>query len=288
MFYPSKVYRGTKTYPYFPEKINGCAMANPIYKITLWDTINKPKVICDSGAFQDIDKHMRLTPENALIRQKKYETFLQNIYGQNWKFEAICIYDQMIGVDEAIEDGKKIKKRGTVESAKLAVQDTLNSAAYYKSQEQYIETLMYIAQGIDRKQYIGCVEELMCLSRTTDYFGFGGFCIIGRQRKQMLPLFFDVFENVMPILQKKGIKRAHLLGVCLPEAVQFAVRTAKKFNIVVSTDSSAPEVNAIAFGKGYNEDARPSVRLGDKWIDYNPIYSALHNITIYSEWMNNL
>jgi hypothetical protein len=286
-FYPSKVYGGTAQFPYYPELITDRVMLNPIYKVRSF--ANKPLAICDSGAFQDIDKHTRLTPQQALDRQLKYEIKIQEQLGIDWRFEAFCIYDQMIGVDECIIDGKKVKKRGTSESAEAAVIDTIMSADYYKSKEDDLSKIVYIAQGVNADQYVRCTQEVLQYARPTDYFGFGGFCIIGRQRKIMLPIFYETVYKVLPVLYSKNIKRAHLLGVCLPEAITFIISEAKKYNIEVSTDSSAPEVNAVIFGKTYSKEGRISKKVeGVKWLDYNPIHLAESNVRKYNNWIQSI
>lgn len=289
MFYPSKVYVGKVGHPYDPEFITGRVMLNPKYRIKR--LASNTKALCDSGAFQDIDKNKRLMPEEALNRQLKYRNFIRDnvVYDASWEFESICIYDQMIGVDECIIDGKKKKVRGTVETGKIAVDDTLQSAHYYYTQRQTIPSITYIAQGVNSDQYVECTKELLTLMRPNiDYFGFGGFCIIGKQRKTMLPLFYETVYKVLPLLEEKGITRIHLLGVCIPDAVRFAVQESKKYGIHVSTDSSAPEMNAVAFGRTYNDDMRLSVHCGTKWVDYNPIELAHENVRKYHLWMKSL
>lgn len=286
-FYPSKVNAGSIQYPYMPEKITNRVMLNPKYQIKQFSHL--PYAICDSGAFQDIDKHQRLTPDKALQRQLAYEFKIQTQFNNyDWRFESFCIYDQMIGVDECIIDGKKIKQRGTEETGKQAIEDTLRSAVYYNSQRNKVSTITYIAQGVTTEQYMYCTKELLMLANEKDYYGFGGFCITGKQRKVMLPLFFGAVDAVLPLLRKKNIKRAHILGVCLPEAITYIVQKAKVVSIEISTDSSAPELNAVAFGKVYNEQGRLHKHAGKKWIDYNPIDLAHENVRKYDVWMKGL
>lgn len=287
LFYPSRVYSGRSDFRYQPERITKRIMLNPVYSVT---ALEFPfDSIIDSGAFQDIDKHTRLSPLQALDRQRRYREKVRKLF-PGFDFEAVCIYDQMIGVDECIIDGKKVKKRGTIETGKLAIQDTLYAAYEYKKYETEFKRIVYIAQGITPEQYTEeCVRPLLQLMRPKiDYFGFGGFCIIGKQRKQMLPVFKETCDRVFPLLSKYGIHRAHLLGICLPEAIQIANTYAQKYDIVMSTDSSAPEVNAVAFGRTYTDDARSITVSGKKWIDYNPIDLAHENVRKYNEWISNI
>lgn len=298
-FYPSKVYNGKKDFPYIPENITGRVMLNPKYKIKHIQP--GTLAIVDSGAFQDIDDAIRLTPQAALERQLKYRDYLQTL-DPNFNYEAVCIYDQMAGVDEAVVidvDGKrrKVKLRGTEETALNAIAETLHAAEYYSRQRDRINSrVVWIAQGINPKQYTEqCTIPLMDFAQRGDYFGFGGFCIIGKQRKRMLPVFYETVEMVLPVLQKKGIRRAHLLGVCLPEAVTYFAERCSTFGIVASTDSSAPEVAAVAFGKMYRGGRQVSpeqmkYRFGswEKWTDYHPIKLAHANVRSYEMWSASL
>ena len=282
LFYPSKVYSGTKEKPYQPERITGRVMVNPKYKVS---HIEACDVICDSGAFQDIDKSVRLTPEQALARQLKYRNHLAVLLDNpSFTFEALCIYDQMAGVDECIDEctGKKVKKRGTVESAKVAVDETLHAAQYYTS--NYQDRLMLIAQGINPEQYTDCTHELLTLRRRDDYYGMGGFCIIGKQRKRMLPIFYATVDAVFPVIKSAQMKRVHLLGVCIPDAVEYAAKQAAYYGLELSTDSSAPEVGAYAFGKVYLPNGRQTYPKWRKYIDYDPRELAYKNVQTYHEY----
>lgn len=332
LFYPSKIYNGTKEYPYRPELITWRVMLNPKYRIK--HLARGVRCIVDSGAFQDIDAAVRLTPAQALDRQLKYREYLIGITQDPlFNYEAVCIYDQMAGVDEhltclddcyieymyyvssgtlhelGLKKGeikeilskfKKIKARGTEETATNAVAETLRAAEYYASQRDEIRTkVVWIAQGINANQYTNdCTIPLMDFVQKGDYFGFGGFCIIGKQRKTMLPIFYETVDKVLPVLKKKGIGRAHLLGVMVPEAVKFFVQECRKYNIVSSTDGSAPEVAGVAFGKTYSKEGKQlapeqikKIYNRDTWIkweDYNPIKLAMANVRRYELWSSSL
>ncbi len=332
LFYPSKIYNGTKEYPYTPEYITWRVMLNPKYKVS--HLAKGVRCIVDSGAFQDIDAAIRLTPQQALKRQLDYRTYLTGItQDPHFNYEAVCIYDQMAGVDEhltcldecyidyieyvtsntlhelglskpemrdILSKFKKVKQRGTEQSAARAVTETVKAAEYYSTQRSVINTkIVWIAQGINAEQYTNdCTVPLMDYAQKGDYFGFGGFCIIGKQRKRMLPIFYETVHKVLPVLRKKGIGRAHLLGVMIPDAVTFFVKECKKYGIVPSTDGSAPEVGAVAFGKTYSKDGRQiapdQIRkiynrdTWTKWEDYNPIKLAMANVRRYELWSSSL
>jgi hypothetical protein len=278
-------------------------MVNPRYKIK--HLLPNTKVLCDSSAFQDIDKGIRLTPEQALKRQLDYRIHLQRITNDaNFNYESLSIYDQMAGVDEQLVciDGcmKKIKQRGSEETAHEAIKQTILAAEYYATQRQTIATsVTWIAQGVTPQQYLNdCTLPLLDLFQKGDYYGFGGFCIIGRKRKTMLPLFYETVNLVLPVLRKKNIARVHIYGVCIPEAITYLHEQCKKYGIDASTDSSAPEISALAFGKMYQRNGRPLDPKGimkkykrtvwRKYIDYNPVKLAHANVRMYDNWTKTL
>lgn len=303
IFYPSRVRGGTKEYPYTPEKITGTCMVNPSYK--LYHLLPNKNVLCDSGAFQDIDQHVRLTPEDALQRQITYRDYLRTLVQDvSFNYEALSIYDNMIGVDETVVCDsygcRKVKSRGTVETAQGAISSTLHSAQYYATQRDVIDTkIIWIAQGVTPKQYVyECLEPMLTMAKTSDYVGMGGFCIIGKMKKVMLPVFFETLDLLLPMVQKKGIKRIHLFGVGIPDAVTYFAKQCQKFNIEGSTDTSAPEVAAVCFGGVYTKQGRQmsanafmkkTRRLHwKKWEDYNPIKLAMANVYNYNTYIKGL
>mgnify|MGYP000231591239 CR=1 FL=1 len=285
-FYPSKTHGGNQHYRYYPEAVSGRIMLNPRYVVS-WFLPNTI-ALCDSGGFQDV--HKRLDARQALDKQLWYEEYVRKIIAPDWRYEAFCTYDQMIGVDEQIINGKKVKKRGTAETALPAIEETLESAAYYKSRENELSRITYIAQGIDTEQYVYCTKQLIPMIRPgIDYFGFGGFCIIGKYTKSMLPLWYETCSAVLPLLAEAGVHRVHLLGVCIPRAVEFAVLECRKYGIDFSTDSSAPEMKANKFHTGYDpKTGKANIELGDARIDFVPAYEAVRNVRHYTEWINSI
>lgn len=291
LFYPSKTQdKLNRGKLFYPEGLVGRAMLNPLYPIRR--VAPGARVICDSGAFQDLGARPRLSPWAALDRQLRYEEQLRWHTGDHsFRFEALVIYDQMAGVDEAIIDGRKVKIRGTADTAAAAVAETLQAARYYASQRHRIRgALCFAGQGITPDQYIGeCVEPMAALMGPGDWFAFGGFCIIGRQRS-LIPVFIETYPRVLDLLIPRGITRFHLLGVTVPEAVDFAAREAGARGVVVSTDSSAIEfaslVNGAEYINGRNKRGRWS--RADKYVNYCPVELAHQNIVAYSEWAYSL
>lgn len=291
LFYPSRTRDTLNGYkPVHFERLVGRAMLNPVYPIRHLDPTADS--ICDSGAFQDLGTRPRLLPRQALERQLRYEEQLRWRTGEHaWHFEAMCIYDEMAGVDEAIVEGRKRKVRGSEETARRAVDATLEAAAYYAAHRGDIAgRVCFVGQGIDPRQYVEeCVGPMAGLMRPGDWFGFGGFCIIGRQRT-LIPVFKATFPAVLDALIPRGITRYHLLGVCVPEAVTFAAAEAAARGVVVSTDSSAVELASVISGAVYvnGRKKRGPWTKAQKGIDYCPTELAHQNIVAYSEWAYGL
>jgi hypothetical protein len=289
MFYPSKTQDRMWRYPLPVETITGRAMVNPNYPVTL---ARPTQAICDSGAFQDIDRCSRLFPYSALDRQLRFQEQIRWRHGDHdWHFEAIVIYDQMLGVDEAVINGQKVKQRGTLESARPAIANTLASAEHYARSRDRIEgAICFVGQGITPEQYTGeCVIPQLDLMRPDDWFAFGGFCIIGRQ-PSLKPLFVQTVDRVFPLLKQKGIRRAHLLGICVADMVEYAAAAGHRYGIVLSNDSSAPEFAAVVNGSVYVNGRlkKGPYTKADKHINYNPCELALTNIRNYAGWAASL
>lgn len=325
IFYPSKNHDRLNGRPFHPERVSGRACVNPKHRIKY--VLPGTLALCDSGAFQDIDDCVRLSPRQALERQLMLEAqilFNSNSLklppnlriGWDWHFEAVVIYDQMAGVDEEIVDGKKVKRRGTIETAASAVAETLRSAEYYHTQRARIAgALCFVGQGVTPDQYINdCLIPMSAMMRAGDWFAYGGFCILGKV-PSLLPVFYETFTRSLPILKDAGIKRLHLLGVNVPEAVTFAVKAIKLGGwFELSNDNSGPEVAGAAFGKGYTADGRQAVtyererkatldvvralevqhgrRLSDDEVEamgyYIPCRLAMQNIEGYTRWASGL
>lgn len=265
-------------------------MLNPLYPVRCFDTT--ALAICDSGAFQDLGTRARLLPRQALERQLRYEEQLRwRMDDHAFHYEAVCIYDQMAGVDEAIVNGRKQKVRGNEQTAARAVAETLDSAEYYNRQRGRIAgRLCFVGQGITPEQYVNaCVVPMASLMQPGDYFAFGGFCILGRQRS-LLPIFYETFPAVLRCLILHGITRYHLLGVCVPEAVTFAARVAAELGVILSNDSSAIELSSVISGAVYVDGRKkkgPWTK-AQKGVDYCPTALAHSNIDKYSQWAASL
>jgi hypothetical protein len=211
--------------------------------------------------------------------------------------EAIVTYDMLDGVDEVMGDAGRIKRRGDDETASQAVYETIRSARHYKQEEARIRgAIAYACQGVSTAQYVACAKELIPLVRPgVDWFAFGGLCITGIIRGRMLPVFEGTLGAVMPMLALAGITRAHILGVCLPEAIQIARRLEKIHAVALSTDSRAPETSGCIYGRVYRNPEgvldgrqRDCYTRDQKWVDYHPNELAHRNVRDYNDWMASL
>lgn len=286
-FYPSKNNNRLNRRPFEPELITGTAMVNPHYRVSL---APGTRYIIDSGAFQERDMRARLQPWSALDRQLRLEAQLE-LTGHAGHAEALITYDMLDGVDEAMTDAGRVKRRGTEESASPAVLETLRSARYYKTQERRVRgAIAYACQGITTAQYVACARELIPLIRPgVDWFAFGGLCITGIIRGQMLPVFSATLRAVMPMLAEAGVRRAHVLGVCIPEAIRTCIELEQRYSVELSTDSRAPETAGCIYGRVYRDGRQTDCYTRDqKWIDYHPNELAHRNVRDYHEWMKSL
>jgi len=282
IFYPSKNNNILNREVFTPEAVNGCAMVNPHYPV---DLAPGTRYIIDSGAFQELDMLNRVQPWTALKRQLELETQIE-LRGHHSHAEALVTYDMLCGVDEAIVNGKRVKQRGTETTAAPAVLETLRSAHYYHSQAHRVRgAIAYAAQGASPTQYLGCVADLLPLLRPgRDWLAFGGFCILGRVRS-LLPVFAATLALVVPLLAASGIHRAHVLGVCVPEAIAMITEAERRYGVQFSTDSSAPEMCGI-MGRTYrNGRQHATYSKAQKYLDYHPAQLAITNIQEYTTWL---
>src|SRR5687767_282083 len=112
-FYPGKNNNALNALPFEPELVTGRVMVNPHYPV---DVLAGARYKIDSGAFQERDMLFRLQPWTALDRQLRMEAQIE-YSGHDGYAEDIVTYDMLAGVDEALIDGKRIKRRGTEQTA---------------------------------------------------------------------------------------------------------------------------------------------------------------------------
>lgn len=206
------------------------------------------QVLQDSGAFSDGPVH-RLTAQQAIDRQiahaKKYGYWDKVIY--------VASYDLLI--DERWQGGQRFKERWNEQDADFAINETIANAVFLSNNRQQVngKALVLTAQGVSSDQYLQCAKSIIPLIQEQDMFGFGGFCITGKMRRKMMPVFADTVKKVMPEIAGAGIKKVHLWGVMLDEALAQIGYWCTKFNIELSTDSVGPSVKPALGSWGYSD-----------------------------------
>lgn len=289
-FYPSKTNNLLNGLPFEPELIDARVMVNPHYPVAV---ASGPRVVCDSGAFQERDMLRRLTPAQALDRQLAFERSVARNGQRRFPggFEAVVSYDQLVGVDEALEGGKRVKRRGNEETAAEAVAQTIASAElYHRERYRVAGAVAYAAQGATLRQYLACVRTLLELAGPRDWLALGGFCIIGMQ-PSLKPLFAAVCREVAPLMRRKGLRRAHILGVCVTDALTDARAAFEAEGVEVSTDSSSIEMNST-MGRSWSEDHmrggtspwRQVYGPADKGVLYQVAELSIANIRRFASW----
>lgn len=256
------------------------------------------RVRCDSGAFKKEDMVNRLRPAQALRRQLVFEASVTGGGRPRFPdgFDYIVTYDMLVGVDEAIVDGERVKRRGSEESAELAVASTVAAARLYHRARRFIRGgIAYACQGVTPRQYLRCVRAVLPLIRPgRDILALGGFCIIGMQ-PQLKPLFAEVCHEVAPLLRDHGVHEVHVLGVFVHDALCMAIQEFCRVGVEVVTDTSSVEVNST-MGKVWSEEnmlrwkgASPWEHVygpEDKMVHYHPADLAMENIRRASTWLS--
>jgi hypothetical protein len=311
MFYPGKVHGSLNGLPFAPEAAAGLrVMVNPFYpSIRETGGVGLPllpgtRAVCDSQAFQTwktrrIGKRRtareRMTPWEAMLAQLAFQDRLRaEGCGASFEFEAVVTYDKL--VDEAVVNGKQVKRRACETDAEGMVEETLRSAYVYKHHEDAFggSAIAYAAQGATLRQYMECVRALLPLMRPGhDWLALGGFCIIG-MHPTIKPLFIAICREVAPLLRRHGIHRAHVLGVCVCDALREACAIFAAHGVAFSTDSTSMEMNAL-IGKEWHEDNMLTTAKGsafikrhgkaDKRIGYHPADLAMRNIENFTAWL---
>ncbi len=205
------------------------------------------KVLFDSGAFPEVIANCRVTPKESLQRQLKAIASLPK-FKETW----LVSYDRLI--DEKHIGGKRIKQRWTVEEGESAVNETVEAAKYFNSQRHELSgyTLIQSCQGVDAKQYLRCVEQVLQYCDQSDVVGLGGWCILGKQ-PSYLQTFWETINLVIPVIAAHGITKVHIFGVTwykprpnqpLPP-LQPMLWLCDQYGIELSTDGRSPIANAL-------------------------------------------
>lgn len=300
IFFPSKNRNELNGLPFDPEEITGTAMVNPHYPSV--SLAHGTEALIDSGAFQARDLRRRLHPAEALARQTAFASRLAA--GARGLKLRLVTYDMLQGVDEALTaDGERVKRRGDERTAGQAVTQTMWSASYYAAQRVRLRSagigLCFAAQGATLPQYLRCTRALLdVMEPGEDWFAFGGFCIIGMQ-PSLKPQFVETVRQVLPLLAARGVRRAHILGVCVHDALMAAAALGRAHGVTLSTDSSSIEVNSV-HGKVWDAAHMATSPKGGPWRKvwgkeakrapggYHPCTLALENIRRFAAWSGGL
>lgn len=213
-------------------------------------------VIQDSGAFSDSVKS-RLTFDQALRRQIEHA----EKYGYADQIQYRASYDLLI--DEIWDEGNRHKRRWSESAAASAVDETV-AAAHYLNQHRENLRLIQSAQGVTAKQYLDCTKRILPTMQSGDVFGLGGWCIIGKLPKAMMPTFRETILAVIPFIASEGIRCVRIWGVIYPKALGELAYMCHHHNLELSTDSAGPNLKPCFGEWGYaewrdNSYQRPSV-----------------------------
>lgn len=231
----------------------------------------------DSGAFSD-SLLSRLTPKEAIERQLKHAAKYKYFY----QVTGMASYDLLI--DEKWQDGQRHKGRWSVLEAELAVKETIESAKFLSKHRYYIPdnvSLILSAQGVDASQYLDCVRRIAPFFGENDILGLGGWCIIGKLPKVMMPVFRETIMKAVP-LAAQFTKRIHIWGVLYAPALGNLLWMCDQYGLKLSTDSSGPQVRPCRGSWGYMGWRNKTYRRPD--VDIRGLERARH-VRAVREWL---
>lgn len=234
------------------------------------------RIIQDSGAFSDSLK-LRLSFDMALLPAERHA----ERYGYADQIELQASYDLLI--DEKWQGGTRHKERWSETDAEAAVTTTVEAARYIDQHRNGI-SLIQSAQGVSAAQYLDCTRRLMPYLREGDVLGLGGWCIIGKHPRVMLPVFRQTIQKVIPYAASQGVKRIHIWGVVYYKALGELLWLCDQHGIALSTDSAGPQLRPCFGEWGYAEWRNNRyVRLDPK---YRGVERALH-VEWTRQWLAN-
>jgi hypothetical protein len=229
----------------------------------------------DSGAFSD-GPTQRLSLDAALRRQYEHA----EKYGYTDQVTGLASYDLLI--DEKWTDGIRRKCRWSEGEAEAAVSETVKAARFLAQHRNGIP-LILSAQGVTPRQYLGCVERVIQYMRDDDILGLGGWCIIGKMPKIMMPVFRDTIRLVVPFVAREGVKRVHIWGVVYAPALGWLLWLCDRYGIKLSTDSSGPS-RRPAFGEWGYADWHTNIKPPP--VEIRGLERARH-VRLVREWLAN-
>lgn len=290
-YYVSKNHSNLNGRIYAPEKYTSRICLNPIYNVKLTKKANKLDIMLDSGAFQDLNDRQRLSFQGALDRQIDFEEKV------GFKANYIVSYDRMVDETPTVQGHREKRRVGKVRAERY-VRDTVDAAKFMADSRKELKgrTLVLSNQGINPKQYLQCVKEILEFAEPSDIIGFGGFCIIGRI-PSLEEDYFKTLANALPLIKEKKIKRIHLFGVGVFKVLLRTQALCYKYGIDPSYDTSSLEMNAV-YGRVFHHDLNNIGPAGvhmskvfyqeDKYKLYHPVDWALINVRTANFFWNEV
>ena len=196
--------------------------------------------ILDCGAFQ---AGPRLSFRDAWERQLSHA----------WRNDYLHQVTYIVANDEIIGMFDYPGKPDPV----TAVETTIAAAQYARwRRDTHLpeKGLILPVQGATPAQYAACAEKIIpYVHPEKDILGLGGWARIGQYRS-LLPSFATVLRSAIPTAAQAGIRRVHLFGVMLPEALGMLEWWCDQYGIQAQVDSSSPVMKTTRGERGYGDD----------------------------------
>jgi hypothetical protein len=136
---------------------------------------------------------------------------------------------------------------------------TIQAAKFLSAHREGLGAIL-TAQGGTVAQYLKCAQGIVPLLDSGDFFGLGGFSLIGKTPRALLPLFRSLIHQLIPFLGKEGIKQIHIWGCIYAPALVELLRLCDQAAITLSTDSVGPSLHPVFGQWGYASWRRPTYR----------------------------
>jgi predicted transcriptional regulator len=181
--------------------------------------------------FKSQENPVRLTCEEVLARQLRWEATAAQRLGGNWRAEALASYDAIIPA----------KSFGDMGNGEYEVKQTVLAARHLDKQRRHIKPrrLLFGVQGSYPEQYKFCLQEILPYASKSDWIGLGGWRQIGNCTSQ-LPIFYETIHQCVPLLHQAGICRIHLFGVLYEPAIAHLLWLCDQHYIELSVDNNRP------------------------------------------------
>ncbi|MBA2681123.1 MAG: hypothetical protein H0U76_22335 [Ktedonobacteraceae bacterium] len=239
-------------------EIGNFACVSPVYGRTIQTksvnvirlSPNVKAVIQDSGAFCD-GPGQRLSFEAARKRQI--------IHAEKYLYASKVAYrfSYDVLIDEKWHHGQRYKQRWTEGEAWEACAVTIQAAGYLSRHRDGIPCIL-CAQGVSAAQYLKCVQGILPHLQSGDVLGLGGWCVLGKFPRQIMPAFREMLHQVIPFVGQEGVTRIHIPGCLYAPALGELLYLCDQHGITVSTDSVGPSLRPV-FGRwGYASWSNPA------------------------------